>query len=125
MYCTEHKKLLIDIFEANEDVAFSANYLVDNLKNKMNKATIYRQLKSLEEEQIIRKNFNDESNSYEYQLARNCSEHLHLKCRVCGKITHLECKEAAGFIRHIFETHGFSVNQYFTSIEGVCRECRL
>ena len=125
MYSTEHKRLLINIFEENKEISFSAGYLVDNLKDSMNKATVYRQLKSLEEEHIIRKNFNNESNSYEYQLAKNCNEHLHLKCRNCGKIIHLECKEAVGFINHIFETHGFSINQYFTSIEGICKECRL
>ena len=45
MYSTNHKKQLIDLFEQNKDSVFSATYLVDNLKNTMNKATVYRQLK--------------------------------------------------------------------------------
>ena len=57
MYNTEKKELLLNIFKTNKDKAFTATSLVTDLKDTINKATIYRQLKALEEKSIIRKNY--------------------------------------------------------------------
>lgn len=123
MYNTEKKKLLIDLFENNQNKNFQATELVEDLKNEMNKATIYRQLQKLEESKIIRKVYNEATKSYEYQYASNCSNHLHLKCIKCGSLIHLSCSEADLFINHILNTHGFSINQFSSSINGLCKEC--
>ncbi len=122
MYKTNHRKLLIDIFEENKNKSFTTTYLVDNLKDSMNKTTIYRQLKLLEEEKIIRKMYNDEVQVYEYQYYKNCDNHLHLKCKNCGRITHLTCMDASIFIHHILETHGFSIDQLTSTLYGTCKE---
>lgn len=124
MYSTNHKKQLIDLFEQNKDSVFSATYLVDNLKDTMNKATVYRQLKALEEEKFIRKTYNEEAGGYEYQYSCECKNHLHLRCVKCGKIIHLKCMDANMFINHIYKKHGFLIDQYATSILGVCKECQ-
>lgn len=123
MYNTEKKELLLNIFKTNKDRSFSATTLVTDLKDSINKATIYRQLKMLEEKAIIRKTYNNETNSYEYQYATNCREHLHLKCEKCGNIIHLSCKEANLFINHILKNHGFCIDQYSSNITGICKEC--
>lgn len=124
MYKTDHKRLLIDIFENNKAKSYSAVKLICDLDNVMNKATIYRQLKSLEEEKIIRKVYNNDLKMYEYQYADDCHNHFHLKCVKCGKITHLKCSEANSFVNHIYEAHGFSINQYSSDINGICKDCK-
>ena len=58
MYKTDHKLELINIFENNKDKTYSAVALVEELKEKMNKTTIYRQLKSLEKNSTIRRVYN-------------------------------------------------------------------
>ncbi|MCI5583279.1 MAG: transcriptional repressor [Anaeroplasma sp.] len=123
MYSTNNKRLLIDLFKDNEEKVFKASNLIETLKDKMNKATIYRQLKQLEDEKIIRKSYNDEDNSYEYQYSSYCNNHLHLKCKLCGKIIHLKCNDANTFISHVLSIHGFSIDSYSTSILGICKEC--
>lgn len=123
MYETNKKRLLYSLFENNKDETYLATDLVDNLSDDMNKATIYRQLKKLEEKKLIRKTFNEKKNSYEYQYAQKCSEHLHLKCAGCGKNIHLSCSEANSFVNHIMDNHGFIINQYSSSILGLCKEC--
>lgn len=123
MYNTEHKKKLITLFEENQNEVYSAPYLVQLLKDSMNKATVYRQLKAMEEKNLIRKTFNEEEKTYEYQYAIDCNNHLHLKCIKCGRIIHLKCTEANAFISHIGQVHGFSVNPYNSTIQGICREC--
>lgn len=123
MYKTDHKKELISIFEDNKDKSFSAVDLVIELKEKMNKTTIYRQLKSLEESSTIRRIYNPKTETYEYQYANGCSSHLHLKCKKCGEIIHLSCSEANAFISHIYENHGFVIDNLSTTVFGICKEC--
>ena len=124
MYSTDHKKALIDLFSNNQDKIYSANNLINEFNGKINKATIYRQLLSLEGENIIRKTYNEKTNTYEYQYARDCFNHLHLRCIKCGKIIHLECKEVLEFITHIENEHEFKVDLYQSTLSGYCNKCK-
>ncbi len=123
MYQTEHKKLLIDLFENNKDKSFSANYLVERFSGIINKATIYRQLNKLEESNILRKTFDEEKNTHVYQLYDNCENHLHLICMNCGKTIHLRCSEVDAFINHTIEEHKFYINLLKSNIYGLCEDC--
>ena len=90
----------------------------------IDKATIYRNLKRLEDEQIIHKVFNEKTNLYEYSLSIDCDNHFHLKCLKCGKTIHLECSEANEFINHISNEHSFMVKESMTTLYGVCERCK-
>ena len=124
MYNTNNKQILLDIFKENNDRTFTATQLIELLKDKMNKATIYRQLIKLEENNEIIKFYNSSDDIYEYQLYQHCNQHLHLKCTKCGKIVHLKCDETDAFLNHIEKHHGFSVDKETTIIYGLCKECR-
>lgn len=124
MYNTNKKKKILEIFENNKDNTFTGPRLVEMLSDTMNKTTIYRQLKSLEEANYVMKLYNPENDTYEYQYANKCSEHFHLKCKNCGKVIHLTCSEADYFINHILEHHKFQIDKYSTTIYGICSECK-
>lgn len=123
MYKTEQKKMLVDLFESNKNEIYSAQDIVDDFKDKMDKATVYRQLKSLSEGDYIRKIYSEEKKSYLYQYSKDCKNHLHLQCSKCGKIIHLSCSDADMFFGHILKKHGFSIDRYQTNIMGLCEEC--
>ncbi len=123
MYATDHQKRLLNFFSENKDASFSATELVGIFKNEMNKATIYRKLKSMVDNKLIKKIFNPLKQNMEYQYLCQCS-HLHLICQSCKKIIHLDCVKAHEFISHIFLAHQFSINQINTSIYGLCKECQ-
>ncbi len=125
MYKTDHKLELINIFENNKDKTYSAVALVEELKEKMNKTTIYRQLKSLEKNSTIRRVYNPNTETYEYQYSNGCNSHLHLKCKSCGNVIHLSCSEANSFMEHIYENHGFRIDNLSTTIFGICKECMI
>ena len=124
MYNTSNQQKLLDIFTNNKDKTFTGVELVELLKDEMNKATIYRQLNKLEENNEIIKFYNSKDDIYEYQLYQHCNQHLHLKCLKCGKIVHLKCDETEGFLSHIEKHHGFSVDKETTIIYGICKECQ-
>lgn len=123
MYKTNQNKKIVELFANNKNESFSASNIVDKLADSMNRSTIYRQLRSLEEKNYIRKIYNDKTESYEYQLKDDCDNHLHLKCNDCGRVIHLVCKDANVLLSHILNNHGFKVNQSSTTLLGLCQEC--
>lgn len=124
MYQTNHQKRLYEYFKTHSNDSFTAKSLIQEFAGQMNKATIYRKLCSLEEEKIIHKSYNPSSKGYEYQYAKDCEQHLHLLCKHCGKIVHLECGEVAGFVEHLSLKHKFLIDQGETLLMGICEECR-
>lgn len=124
MYNTEHRKMIMDLFSNNKDKSFSANELIIYFNGKINKATIYRKLSSLEKEGIINKSFNDLNGVYEYRYSEECSNHMHLICKKCRKLEHLKCNDVNNFIGHILKSHNFNID-LATTIYGVCKECEV
>ena len=123
MYKTEPRKKILDLFNKIEDASYSSTYLVEYFKDTINKSTIYRNLKSLEEEKIIHKTYNDQTKLYEYQLNNDCDHHFHLKCELCGRLIHLECDELEELGGHLKTEHGFVINPLRTVFYGVCTDC--
>ena len=123
MYSTNARKTIIEFLENNKHNSYSSLYLVDKFKDSINKATIYRNLKTLEEEGFIHKIYNESNKLYEYIYADDCDHHFHLKCVKCGKILHLHCGDADEFIGHIKKEHKFNVSEDITTIYGVCEDC--
>ena len=124
MYKTKSRDSIINYFKNNKQDSFSSIDLINYFKGKIDKATIYRNLKTLESELIIHKVYNEKTNLYEYQLSDDCDNHFHLKCIKCGKTIHLKCVEASEFINHISIEHSFIVKESMTTIYGMCEGCK-
>ena len=124
MYQTNHQKLILEFFENHKAEAFTAQALIEQFQDQINKATVYRKLHLLEENKLVRKSYNIAKKSYEYQYAQDCENHLHLVCKQCGKIVHLKCEEMSSFVSHLSNHHGFLIDQASTMIFGVCEGCK-
>lgn len=121
MYKTKKYNLVLDYFQDNPEVFVTANDLILKFSN-INKSTIYRKLLSLEKDGYIVKSFNHEFKCYEYSYSKHLDDHMHLICKNCGKIIHLECDNAKGFLNHILLNHDFIIDSK-TTIYGLCKEC--
>ena len=117
IYNTKQRKLILEIFKENKNSLLNAKEIKSLLNDKVSKATLYRLLNILCEENIIKKSFNEFNNSYEYSLNENndCNNHLHLKCDLCGKIIHL--KEIKP------ELNNFLIDFSHSIIHGTCKAC--
>ena len=124
MYNTEQKKLIIDFFSNNKEKSFTANELIYYFDGKINKATIYRRLISLENDGIISKSFNELNGVYEYRYQEDCKNHMHLICKKCRKLEHLKCNDVNNFIGHILKSHHFNID-LSTTLYGLCKECEI
>ncbi len=128
MYSTKQKSSIINLLKENSDKLLSPDKISDLLKEKnetVGKATLYRYLDNLVLTKEVRKSYNPETNSFEYQLCQgNCSEHLHLKCKNCGIVIHLGCEETKEYLNHISLEHGFIIDHFSSTIYGLCPKCR-
>ncbi len=89
-------------------------------------ATIYRYLDKLVEQQEIRKYVMDEKSGACYQYVGAdpvCNAHFHLKCVRCHTLIHTDCDYLQELDQHIFEHHGFRVDQSKTVLYGICAAC--
>jgi Fur family ferric uptake transcriptional regulator len=87
---TKSVQTLLTIFEGNKE-AISAVRLVDLLKEKMNKTTIYRILERLESDGIVH-SFMGKDGLKWYATCKGCSAqehtdiHPHFQCEACGQV---------------------------------------
>ena len=115
----------------NKDRHVTASEIIAYLscgENSVGSATIYRYLDKLVSGNIIRKFYLDEKTGACYQMAEDnaeCHEHFHLKCINCGKLYHIDCSYMKSLNSHIFEHHGFKVDNSKTVLYGKCEECEI
>lgn len=123
MYKTKSKEKLYNFFNVNKDKSYSANELVEIFNGDMDKSTIYRQLIKFENSNILCKKYNSRKEINEYQFVETKNELLQLTCNKCGKIIKLKCEIANNFMVHILSDHGFNIDNFKSTIYGLCKEC--
>lgn len=89
------------------------------------KSTLYRQLGELCAEGIVRKYRSDGQSAFVYQYlgTGDCGCHFHLKCVVCGSVTHLDCPLGEELMAHIHSDHRFRVDGGRSILYGCCDGC--
>lgn len=129
-YNTKGKDIILSYMQAHADRNFSANdvyqYLQEN-DTKMNITTVYRNLDRFADMGMLMKLKNAEDDRCRYQYKHpdgNCDEHIHMQCRECGKIFHLECRFMSEIAEHLYAHHGFTLESAGSMLNGLCKECK-
>ncbi len=118
---TKKVEILKEMFN-NTDKAISAVTLVDNLKETMNKSTVYRILERLEEDGIVHA-FNDTEGLKWYARCNGCvngshtDDHPHFKCTHCGK---MECLPVDVQIPKVQQ---YTIRSSEIILVGECADC--
>ena len=126
-YSTRQKRDMMAFLTSNA----MKHYTLDELTNAMKddgiaagKTTIYRFMEGLSERGSVRKYSNDGESYYQYlEDDTRCGEHLHLMCRRCGALYHVDCEMVGELMRHIKAEHGFELDARRTMLVGICSEC--
>jgi Fur family ferric uptake transcriptional regulator len=98
----------------------------EDTEESIGQTTVYRHLEKLRAEGKVRKYVlgNDKSACYQYTGNRkNCREHFHLKCEICGSLIHADCDFLNEIGRHLLKTHDFQINMLKTVFYGICKKC--
>lgn len=128
-YRTKQKEKLLDYLVNNKERHTNVQEISAFLSSEgtpVGTATIYRQLDRLVECGMVRRyNFDGKTGAcYQYiENHKECHEHFHLKCTVCGQLIHLDCERLLDISRHIAEQHGFEIDPSQTVFYGKCPDC--
>lgn len=128
-YNTKQREKILKFLQENKNSNTTAEEIINffnSIGEKVGKATVYRYLNNLVDENIVKKYMLEHKNCscYQYIGDHNCEEHFHLKCEKCDKIIHLECEEFNSIQSHIFNEHNFELDRCKTVLYGVCKECK-
>lgn len=122
-YNTRNKKELISLFASNSERAYSAEDILALLPD-MSQSTLYRLISSLYEEGLLRKVESEgRSCCYQYRNEESCGTHMHIRCKSCGQIEHLD-EDTSDKIKSLISTGiGFEALSS-TMLDGICSTCK-
>lgn len=118
---TKSVNYVLDVFQ-NSDAAISVVNLVDGMKDKMNKTTVYRILDRLENEGIVH-SFKGYDGLKWYAKCSDCSSHKHsdahphFQCNDCGTVACLPVHIEIPAIPNI------KINSAEIMLVGTCSKC--
>lgn len=129
-YKTKQRARILEYLKDNREKHITADTIIEHFKstgNSVGKATVYRYLDSLVEENIIRRFITPENSTaacYQYiDEDNNCKCHYHMKCTKCGLLIHLNCDEIEELSNHIYKEHKFKLDECKTILYGTCEKC--
>ena len=91
-------------------VADVYHYLESNNVD-VNQSTVYRTLDRMTDNGVLVR-FN------------NCDAHLHMQCRKCGKVMHLDCAFMDEIRKNLMKQYGFTLECNGSTLSGLCRNCK-
>ena len=96
---------------------------IKNSKTYVSRATVYRTLNILVQNQFVRKlNLGDGRERYESKI--NSLHHDHLICVMCRKIVEFVDSDIEMLQEKIAKKYQFSLTRHVHQLFGICKECR-
>lgn len=124
-YNTEKRAEILEFFSKSGERAFSAEDICAAiLKNGRGKSTVYRLISKLVDQGALIRISDAKTRHVTYQCVNtgSCAEHLHLKCKGCGRLIHLDEKTSQTLETQILKLEGFTVDDG-ALLYGMCQNC--
>lgn len=128
-YNTKTGQAIQHFIEMHENQQFAVGDVVDYMDERginVNLTTVYRNLDRMVEQNRLAKYKTACSDTYQYRIVRadgGCHSHLHMNCRICGKILHMDGETMKRIVDSLSEEYGFVLECENSMLGGVCREC--
>jgi Fur family ferric uptake transcriptional regulator len=123
-YNTEKRCEIIKLLKNNRGT-FTVEEICDRiLVAGRGKSTVYRLLSKLCEEGVTRRITDPDmrKTAYQYVGDAHCAHHLHLKCKECGALIHLDADTTGTLLKTVMDVKGFAI-ELGGFIYGVCEGC--
>ena len=108
-------------------MAVDVSEYLDKHDIKVNLTTVYRNIDKLVEEGELVRFKATNSDSYSYRRAdghKHCDEHLHIQCKKCGKLVHVDDEIMSKIVQMIEDNYQFSLICKDSSLCRLCKDCR-
>lgn len=129
-YTTKGRTKITELLKNHPDQVLTANDILAMLEQEtidINLSTVYRYLNKLSEEGIVMKHIAPKGEKAAFQYigeVNHCHNHLHLQCRNCGRVIHLDCEFMQQIYGHILNEHNFKLECGNSVLLGLCDQCR-
>ena len=124
-YNTEKRTELLNYLKTCNGRALTIDEICDEiLKDGKGKSTVYRLVSRLVDEGSLRRISDGKTRRVTYQYIYNgsCAEHLHLKCKDCGRLIHLDDITSHILEKRIMKSEGFTLDAG-ALLYGICESC--
>lgn len=126
-YNTGKKKQIIDFLSENSNTAFTLEEICEKVApDGKGKSTVYRIVSELVESAEVKRISDGKTRhcSYQYIGGGECKSHLHLKCRDCGRLIHLDRSMSESFASAVRKSGGFTLEDGCI-LFGKCESCKI
>lgn len=124
-YKTAKKEELLSFLSKSGGHAFTVEEICDAiLEGGSGKSTVYRLISRLVDGGEVRRIADGKTRrvTYQYIGTGHCSEHLHLKCKECGRLFHLDGEISKTLEKRILKSNGFEIDDG-ALLYGKCKSC--
>ena len=125
-YKTGKKEEIINLLKSRADESMSLEEICSELLDGgKGRSTVYRLVSGLVECGLLRRISDGKTRhiTYQYVGDEHCKHHLHLKCRECGRLIHLDEGISDGIKDAIVKIGGFELDGG-EMLLGKCGECQ-
>ena len=124
-YTTGKRERIIDFMSRNKDRAFALEEICDaTTDGGKGKSTVYRLVSELVGEGRLTRLSDGRTRhcTYQYVGTEACHGHLHLKCKGCGRLVHLDEKVSEKLEATVLKAGGFLIDEG-ALLFGKCEKC--
>ena len=126
-YNTEKRADILKLLSSNQSLSYTVEEICEKiLDGGHGKSTVYRLIAKLCEEGSVKRVLDSDTGRIGYQYIGDgeCAHHLHLKCKECGAVIHLDSETTGDLLNNIKNVKGFAI-ELGALIYGVCEGCVL
>lgn len=125
-YNTSQKQQIVEFMKSNSDRQYTIEEVAGCI-NSVGKSTVYRLINRMVDEGIVRRTVKGKSRQflYQYSAAAGCASHLHMKCRECGQVLHMDDGQSKRLMEMLHESRNFELDMRDTLLMGTCENCSL
>lgn len=124
-YNTDRKKEIIALLSTHAKGALTTEEICGKiLSDGKGKSTVYRIISELVREGVVKKIAGAQTRrvTYQYLGKIKCREHLHLKCKSCERLIHLDRSTSELIINSLKSNGSFALDP-MEILSGVCQGC--
>ena len=124
-YNTGKRERILAFLSDSPDASYTLEEICDALTaDGKGKSTVYRIVSELVGEGCVHRLSDGRTRhcTYQYVGDEQCRGHLHLKCKGCGRLVHLDESVSRDFERTLKSVGGFTIEEG-TMLFGTCKEC--
>ena len=124
-YNTGKRERILDFLSDNSDLSYTLEEICDAITSDgKGKSTIYRIVSELVAEGCVHRLSDGRTRHCTYQHVgdEHCHHHLHLKCKGCGRLVHLDESVSRDFEKTLMNIGGFTIDEG-AMLFGTCKDC--